>query len=186
MPGRATVIPLALGASLLLGGCQYLYGFDPTDPDAFAPPSPLATYVEGNATIAIADDPLIELGRISSAALYDSWYGGEGTWSNADGWYVRVYGATGTGAFGLSGSVTLDRIVDGQHWTTFDTSRCIVTIEAADAKALRGSAICKGLRWSDALGGSYGSMLEPGYVAGQDPFDAEITFVATPASGTAT
>ena len=184
MAGRARIVALAAGFVLATAGCQYLYGFDATNPDDFALPKPLATYVEGEATIAIDGAPEVSLGTVSSGALLDDLYGSEATWTNADGWYVRIMGASNSpGMFGFGGSLTLDRVVDGAHWTTFDPGRCILTIETADAKGLRGRATCKDLRWSDALGGSFSS-LEPDYIEGQDPFDAEVTFEARPSTTT--
>ena len=181
---RAVPIVLALFVGLIAGGCEFLYGYDPTDDDAFAPPKSITTYGEGEATITIADEPAILLGTLTSGVLLDSWYGGEATWSNANGWYVRILGAgVDGGMFGSGATLMLDRIVDNGHWTVFDPSRCIVTIEAADAKGLRGSATCKGLRWSDALGTGTG-LIDPVYIDGVDPFDAEITFEARPAKTT--
>jgi hypothetical protein len=186
-PGRAKrVVPigLALIVALSAAGCELLYGYDPTDDDAFAPPKSIATYREGEATITIADEPAIALETLTSGELLDGWYGGEATWSNASGWYVRIMGAgVDGGLFGSGATLMLDRIVDNGHWTVLDPSRCIVTIEAADAKSLRGSATCKGLRWSDALGTGTG-FIDPVYIDGVDPFDAEITFVARPTTTT--
>ena len=68
-------------------------------------------------------------------------------------------------------------MTDGNHWTTYDPSRCIVDIEVADESAIRGSATCKGVEWYDALG-NFG-LGEPSEVD-EPPFDAEITFEATP------
>jgi hypothetical protein len=181
--GPSLRILLVLAVALVAGGCEYLYASDPFDPDAFAPPAPLATYGSGEATIAIGTDAAMTLGRLGSGVLLDGWYGGEATWSSADGWYVRLVGASvSSGMSSFGGSLTLDRIVDGEHWTTFDPARCIITIEAADAKALRGHATCKGLRWADALSGGGMGFAEPTYIKGQDPFDAEITFEARPSS----
>ncbi len=111
--------------------------------------------------------------------------GAEVTFHNVDGWYLRVSAMASDSLplLGSGGYVQLDRIVDGQHWTTIDPSRCSVTIETADAKGVRGHADCKGLRWSDALGTSFTTSLEPAYIKGQDPFDAVITFEASPGSG---
>ena len=79
--------------------------------------------------------------------------------------------------FGGGAYLQIDRIVGTAHWTTADPSRCIVTVELADETALRGTATCKGLRWSDTLATGFYSM-KPAYVEGEAPFDAEITFEA--------
>ena len=76
--------------------------------------------------------------------------------------------------------VQLDRIVGHEHWTTWDTSRCVVTISASDATALMGKATCKGLRWANALGTGSGGY-EP-FIKDEPAFDAEITFQATPSA----
>jgi len=177
---RSAATPLlGLLAAWMLAGCNYLFGFDPTPPD-FAMPSPAATYREGHATVTVGEGAPIVLDQLGSGGIHQPTFGAEATFRNADGWYVRVMGAMGTGGmFGQTAYVTLDRIVGLEHWTTYDPSRCIVTVTKADDTGLVGTATCKGLRWADALSGSMGA-LEPPYVKGQPPFDAEITFEATP------
>ncbi len=175
------VLALVLGAALVAGGCEYLYGYGAGNPDDFGIPAPLARYVEGTARVSVGEAAAMDLHELSHAALYDDLFGAEATFSNDDGWYVRVSGATTGGMFGSLAYVTLDRVTGGQHWTTSDPGRCIVTIDAADATSLRGSAICKGLRWADAMAG-VGMSLEPTYISGQDPFDAEIRFEARPST----
>lgn len=177
------IIVLALGAAATLAGCQYLYG-SALDEDVDTPKQ-LATYVDGSASVTIGDADPIELGELNNGALYEDFWGGEATWSNGDGWYVRISGASGnTGMFAGLTALSLDRVAEGRHWTTFDSSRCVVTIEQADERGLKGTASCKGLRWSDALGafGGLGVGLEPTYIDGEDPFDAEIRFDALPPS----
>ena len=165
-------------AALVAGGCQYLLGY-PTDPN-FALPSPSAAYREGHATVSLGKQPAITLGQLSQPGTFDTMLGAEATFRGDDGWYLRIVGATAGGGFMQTAFIQLDRISGGEHWTTVDPSRCVVTITAADKDALRGSASCKGLRWSDAVaGGMYGG-LEPAYIDGQPAFDAEITFEATP------
>ncbi|MGH2474136.1 MAG: hypothetical protein ACRDIL_02640 [Candidatus Limnocylindrales bacterium] len=171
---------LLAGAVLVAGGCQYLLGL-PTDPD-FTMPTPEAVYGEGRATVKIGSDPAITLDELARPGTFDPMIGGEVTFRGVDGWSVQVLGAQVGGGFMLQpGWIQLDRIVDGQHWTIADPTRCVLTIVAADPFALRGSATCKGLRWSDALGGG-AYMPEPAYIADQPAFDAEITFEAAPKS----
>jgi hypothetical protein len=175
---------LVAALALAVGACDLIAGYGMTDPEDFAPLRPVATWTEGSAGLTVDGGSEIDLGRLTGAGLYEGWYGGEATWSNADGWYVRVYGATTSGGpFGIGGSVVLDRVLEGQHWTTWDSSRCIVTIETADERGLRGTAICKGLRWSDAISVPGGGF-EPTYIEDQDPFDVDIRFEALPATTT--
>ncbi len=168
---------------LVVGGCQYLYGYYPPVPvpsDEFAFPSPLATYATGRATIAIGGaQPIVLDSLVTPGTFYQS-FGAEAAFRNADGWYVRVSGAsTAAPMLGMAGYVQLDRVRDGRHWTTADPSRCIVTMETADTTRLKGRAECKGLRWSDAVATEF-EMTGPTYIEGEPPFDAVITFEASP------
>ena len=78
-----------------------------------------------------------------------------------------------------SAYLTLDRIADGQHWTTFDPSRCIVNVKVADAKELRGTATCKGVEWFNALDLPFTTTTAPKPLD-QPKFDADVTFEAHP------
>ena len=181
---RPGLIALGLSAALVASGCQYLLGYDPNDPplDDFSDPTPIAVYASGRATIAIDGGKVLELDRLSSpGAMYKS-FGSEANFTSDEGWYVRVSGAYDKGAsgtFGAGAYLQIDRIVGTSHWSTADPSRCVVTVVAANETALRGTATCKGLRWSDTLASGPYSM-EPAYVEGEAPFDAEITFEALP------
>lgn len=177
-------------AVVVVSGCQYLFGF-PSEPP-FPMPTTAGAYDQGRATITIGTDPAIALDELSRPGTFDPSFGGEATFRGDDGWYVQVYGASlgSGGLFGTGGYLTLDRIVDRQHWTTADPTRCVVTVTVADESTLRGTATCKGLRWSDALGGAFGGGFGggfgangPAYIPDQPAFDAEITFEAT-ATGT--
>ena len=185
---RRPVARLLLGvvAASTLGGCSLLYGFDPNVPPGDGIPSPVAVYREGRATVTIGTDPIIVLEDVSDGGTFDPNFGAGATFSNADGWYVRVMGATKLGGFMTSPAfVQLDRIVGREHWTTSDPDRCVVTISAADATGLMGKATCKGLRWTDALGnwgGGGTGGYEPRYIKDEAAFDAEITFQATPSA----
>jgi hypothetical protein len=184
LPVRSRFVQ-ALGlvaAVVVLSGCQYLFGF-PSEPP-FPMPSAAGVYDTGHATVVIGTDPAITFDDVSRPGTYDPSFGGEVTFRTGDGWYLQVFGASiGTGGlFGTGAYVQIDRIVDTQHWTTADPTRCVVTVTAADESALRGTATCKGLRWSDALGGFGGGFGAggPAYIPDQPVFDAEITFEATP------
>jgi hypothetical protein len=179
------VAVIAISLAFLTAGCQYLFGYSPLVPpgDEFAMPSPIATFGTGTATITIGKNAPVRLDELPAPGTLVKSMGADVLFHSADGWYLRVSAmTTGDGSspvFGSGGFLQLDRIVDGQHWTTADPSRCIVTVEQADAKGLRGHADCKGLRWSDALGSSFTS-LQPPFIKGQDAFDAVITFEASP------
>jgi len=166
---------VAAGCSLLFGS-----GFGPLDPE-LPSSSPIAEFSDGSATIAIDGGEPIVLGILDAQSRIDSLFGSDVHWSNADGWHLRVNGAGsdfgGGVEIGGTSMLTLDRISEGRHWTTYDPTRCIVEVEVADETALRGTATCKGLEWYDALG-SFG-LTEPKDV-GEPEFDAEITFEATP------
>lgn len=169
---------LGIAAATVLGGCTYLFGFDPTSPE-FPPSKPAATYHSGSASLAIGSDPPIVLGNLSTGGSYEA-YGSEATFRNDDGWHLRIMGATAAaGMFGQTAYISIDRIVGTEHWTTYDSTRCVVTVSRADETGLAGTATCKGLRWSDAIGGGLGT-LEPPYIKDQPAFDAEITFEAKP------
>ena len=183
--GAAVVLRDRAGAPLfgllvatVVAGCQYLFGTGPYPPD-YGMPQPVAVYREGRATVTVGSDPIIVLDDLSETGTFDPTFGAGATFHNADGWYVRVMGASKLGGFLASPAyIQLDRIVGTEHWTTADPSRCVVTVSAADATGLMGKATCKGLRWSDALG-TYTSNFEPPYIKDQAAFDAEITFQAT-------
>jgi hypothetical protein len=162
------------GCSLLMGGA----GFGPDLPSS----SPIASFSEGRATIAIDGGEPIELNDVGAASGIDAMFGSNVTWSNADGWHLRVNGAGATFGGDIAppemSYLSLDRITDGQHWTTYDPTRCIVDIEVADETAIRGTATCKGLEWYDSLD-AFSGTTQPKAVDAPK-FDAEITFEATP------
>ena len=171
---------LGLVAASIVGGCSLLYGFDPSIPPGFDMPQPVAVYRDGRATIKVGGDPLIVLDELSDTGSFDPSFGAGATFHNADGWYVRVMGASKLGGFMTSSAyVSVERIVGNEHWVAGDPNRCVVTISAADATGLLGTATCKGLRWADSFGTS-GLNYEPPYIKDQPAFDAEITFEARP------
>lgn len=183
---RPGLIALGLAVALVGGGCQYLLGYDPYAPlpedweEGLEDPEALGTYEVGMATIAIEGGPTIELPRLASpGAIYDT-FGASATFTNDTGWYLQVFDAGTEMGYGSSAYVQLDRIVGSSHWSAWDPTRCIVTVETADATAMRGRATCESVRWSDYFSSmSYYSM-EPDYVEGEAAFDAEITFEALP------
>jgi len=200
------LVATLVGAAFLLGGCQYLLGltgaappitdpgfgsfdpgdfvsFDPGDIGSFDPlpedslPPPLATYTKGSATITIAGvvtklDTLTEPG-----VLYED-LGAETSWNDGNGLYVQFYSADPSDPTAQGGYIQLDRIRDGRHWAIADPTACAVTVKQVDPKGLSGTASCKDLQWTDTMSGFNG--IGPGVVTGEPPFDAEISFRATP------
>ena len=61
-----------------------------------------------------------------------------------------------------------------------DGSGCAITITKQNAQGLAGTATCKGLRWAAAIAPFSSPDDPPSPAAGHPPFDATITFSATP------
>jgi hypothetical protein len=150
--------------------------FDPGDFSSFGPepiPSPQAIFETGSAAVTI-DGTTTKLDRLTGAAAVYGLFGTEATWTDGKGFYLRYFGpGEGTGEAGF---LSFDRIQGGSHWTTMD-SGCKVALTKSDTTGLAGSASCKDLRWSDAMGG-----FTPGspFIEGEAPFDAEVSFEAAP------
>ncbi len=138
-------------------------------------PPPLTTFTKGSGSVKIAGTTSTLDQLHGTAAIYAD-FGTEVAWTDGNGTYVRFFGEPGS-SYG-DGFVTLDRIAGGEHWTIADPSACKITVSEADAKGVAGTASCKGLRWVDAM--STSGDLDPTFVAGEAPFDAEITFQAAP------
>jgi hypothetical protein len=197
---RGRVVAALVGAVFVLGGCQYLLGlraypplpsefgsFDPGEFGSFDPgpefslPPPLATYSSGSASVEIGGTTTSLDRLVGPARLYQE-FGTEVLWTDGKGLYFHYYGMVepgGPGGPGDDGFVTLDRIFGGQHWSSADPGVCTVKVTQSDAKGLAGTATCKAVRWIDAMA-SFNGGLQPAYVEGQAPFDAEITFEAAP------
>jgi hypothetical protein len=190
---RFAVLALLL-APAVLSGCQFMFPAfgNPGDMD---PPKLRATYIKGSATLQITrgrDTKVVELREVSPGSQLISVIGGSVAWRSADGWVVQLQAFDpadmGGGAFPgpVSGQLAIQRIDGHEFWTTLDYNamdRCILTIDELSEDAARGSASCKGLRWIDGIGSGgfgMGGMTGPPYVEGEDPFDAEVTFEATP------
>src|SRR5262245_17297834 len=118
----------------------------------FPAPSQIASFSTGHATIAIAGGETIELDKVGAKSGIESIIGADVRWTGDDGWSLQVSGAgadypDGVTTIDTPALLMLDRITDGSHWTTYDPSRCVVTVEVADKTGLRGSATCKGVEW---------------------------------------
>ena len=150
-------------------------------------PTPLGRLIPAPFTQRLQPSAFVQRGPLdphtSAGNRADVWGSRGPHWTNADGWSLRVNGAGMSLPNGIGtpiespAFITLDRISDGHHRTTFDPSRCIVTVAAADKTGVRGTATCRGVEWYDALDGVSIEQPKP---ADQPEFDAEITFEATP------
>ena len=139
----------------------------------------MTRYPTGRATVAIDGGTAMVLDRLTVPGTYDPSFGAQITLAGPDGWYLQLYDAVASMPAEAGYSfLSLERIVDRQHWTLADPSRCDLVITQADASGLRGTASCHGLRWADALAGGW--LGGPHHIQGQDVFDAEITFEASP------
>lgn len=156
-------------------GCELLFpGFS----EEYPAPSAIATYTKGSATLTLEDGTKVVLDKLSTGPHLWSVFGSDARWSGS-GWHLRVGGA-GDAAEYMSPQVTFDRIVDGEHWTTYSFEACDVEIAVASATALRGAASCEDLRWSDALGGMDPlGAAQPPYIPDQPRFDVTVSFEAT-------
>lgn len=183
---RPGLIALGLAVAFVGGGCQYLLGYDPYGPlpedweEGLEDPEALARYEVGTATIAIDGGLTIELPRLASPGAVYELLDGSATFTNDDGWYLQVFDAGTDLGYPSSAYLQLDRIVGTSHWTAWDPSRCIVTMDVVDATAMRGRATCERVRWSDYFSSMSYYALEPESIEGEEPFDAEITFEALP------
>jgi hypothetical protein len=137
-------------------------------------PSGQVTYTTGHATLAI-DGEDIELTQIAGVGTFEAEYGTQVTWTDGAGWYLTFYGYS-EDEFAESSYLSLDRVSENQHWVVYDPYRCVTTTTQADASGVVGSAICRGMNWSDYFGAN--SVLGPTTIPGEPPFDADITFEA--------
>ncbi len=193
----STIVSLA-AATMLLSGCDVLLpgmlgaGTVIGGSGNSGVPAVLATYASGHATLKITQGTNVQsvtLDEIGAGSQLMSIIGGSAGWRNADGWALQVMALDPSSVLGgmgaeTSGQLTIERITGNQLWTTQDftsDNHCVVTIKQMDAKALSGTATCRSARWSDGLAGNMQiGPGEPTYIAGQDPFDAEVTFEAKP------
>jgi hypothetical protein len=178
-------LPHVLGVVLLvtgLSGCSLLdllFGveppsFDPDEPFPF--PTAEAVFTTGTATIELDGETLV-LGELAGEAAVSPDFGINVRWTNGEGRYLSLYATPDMGFVPDSSYLTFDWLADDRHWVIMDPSRCVITIEQADASGVEGSATCRGLEWSDYFS-SYSGLGFPEPVPGEEPFDAEISFEA--------
>jgi hypothetical protein len=204
---RGVVVGLLVATAFILSGCQYLMGammggpiglpggsfdpgafgsFDPGDFGSFDPgafgsfPPADAIYKTGSATVKI-DGTSSTYGTLAGPASLMADLGANAMWTDGHGHYLLVAGAKSGNPLidGGSDFVQVEQIVDDHHWMTGDPSDCKVDVTTADKTGFSGTASCKGLRWSDAIA-PFDASGNPAFVAGQAPFDLEVTFQAKP------
>jgi hypothetical protein len=171
----ALVMAGASGCTLL----DLLLGTGPGfDPNATFPPFPTAeaSFTTGQAAIAITGGETVVLDEVhgNSGVTFD---GLRVVWENEDGWYMTFTAYTGAIPLPGGGYLQLDRIADNEHLTIADPSRCVTTTTQSDATGVKGTAVCRGLRWTDYFD-SYSGDGFPQPIASGPPFDAEVTFEA--------
>jgi hypothetical protein len=201
-PVRAALLAAVV---VVVAGCDLLwaaYGTDPWAPppawvdEPFPQATVLASYSSGTATAEISRDGTVEtitFDRVGDGSTLNGLIGASVTWRNDSGWVLSLNAydvgsflapmASGeSGPSSYSGDVTLQRINGSDFWRAdsygMAGSRCIVDIQEASETAVRGSATCRELRWTDGFAAPM--PLEEAYIETEEPFDAEITFEATP------
>jgi hypothetical protein len=180
MPG-ASALPIGSTSGESSGGVGGAVG-EP-EPDASFPgagpglPRAVATYHAGRATIQLTDGTQVVLDRLNRGPHLYAGFGSLVRWSNDGGWYLTI---TGAGAEADMGPpyLVLDRVTGTEHWTADEPRACAVQITTATPAGLRGTAVCRGARWVDALDTSIGG--DHPLVAGAAPFGATVTFEAGP------
>lgn len=180
--GLAAVALAGMLASVLVGGCQSLFGmggpYGPLDPGCaggFVPPTSFTT---GSATLTFATGQprKVALGMLDGTpSMFDGSCGtAMATWTDATGTWSLMLFTSSDGGPAPSGLFLTSR-VDGQDRYA-DGTTCSVTVEEVSAKGLAGHASCKGLTW--ASDNEQPASPPPG--SGPAPFDVTITFEARP------
>lgn len=186
-------LPHVLGVFLIttgVTGCallDLLLGLPPgLDPDATFPPFPPfpistaeTTFTTGRATIVLAGDSgeTLVLDELAGGGSMAEELGIQARWTNGDGWYLTYHSYPDIGFPAENAYLSIDRIFDDQHWTIYDQTRCVTTTERAGAGGIAGTAICRGLTWSDYFS-TFSGIGFPVEIKGEPAFDAEITFEA--------
>ena len=200
------VAPILLALALVLSGCLpfgSLSDFGDFGDGDFPMPTVLAVYTQGTTTIEIkqADTTqTITLTRVADGSQLSTFSGGIVTWRSDDGWGLQVstidmsmpFGNPPSPSAGASPGPTaapylmelaVMLIADHEFWRASGNygdsgNRCIVDLAEFSEMRVSGSATCRGLKWYD--GTSAPMYIDQPYIEGQEPFDAEITFEATP------
>jgi hypothetical protein len=162
-----------------VGGAVGEPGDDPSLPPGGADgaPRPIATYHRGQATIQLSDGRQVVLDRINRGPHLYAQFGSLVRWSNEGGWYLTIAGAGAEADMGAA-YLTLDRIAGSEHWTADDPGSCRVQVAIATPAALRGTAACAAVRWTDALDTSIAGDHPP--IEREPAFNATVVFEAAP------
>ena len=162
---------------LLLGSGAISPPFDPNEPfPSFQPfPSAAAAFTSGRATLEL-DGRTIVLDELAGEASIDPGLGTHVSWENEDGWYLTFTSYPDDFQVGGGGYLSIDRIQEHEHWVAVDPTRCVTVTEQADKDGVKGTATCRGLRWSDFFSAYSG--LGPKPIPSEPPFDLDITFEA--------
>jgi hypothetical protein len=189
-----------LAASALFSACGLLgFLYPPSD---FAMPSfdmaslmalgsepPMGTLRHGTATIKITsgDPRTVQLTHLSAEepAVVMQGFGAFVTWRTGD-WALRLSAdsfGSGSGLAGTAAELMITR-EDTDPPLMADGSDCVVTYTATSPTHFAGHAECKGLVWADPFGPGGMDLPRPSTSASpgvaRPPFDATITFEATP------
>jgi hypothetical protein len=140
-------------------------------------PRAVATFHVGRATIQLTDGTQVVLDRLDRGPHLYAGFGSLVRWSNEAGWYLTITGAGAEADMGPA-YLALDRVAGAGHWTADEPRACTVEVATATPAGLRGTAVCRGARWVDALDTSITG--DHPLVAGAAPFGATITFEARP------
>jgi hypothetical protein len=159
---------------VVLAGCELL------GPPADGFGEALATYETGYATMTIGDET-IQLDQIAPGPHLTAGYGAEVYWYNDEGWGLRISGGEASpGFFDIPAMLSIDR-VRTTYWSAMDwESGCDIKLTEIDEHGIRGTATCKGLRWTDMLHGGSSGWPQDRYVEGEPAFDATLEFEALP------
>ena len=175
-PG-ASELPIG-GTSGGVAGAVGEPGADPSLPAVGdAAPRPIASYHNGRATIQLSDGTQLVLNRVNRGPHLYAQFGALVRWSNDSGWYLTIAGAGGEADMGPA-YLTLDRIAGTQHWSADDPRACTVQVATATPAGLRGSAVCRGVRWVDAIDMTISG--DHPLVDGVPSFSATVAFEAVP------
>jgi hypothetical protein len=197
---------LLVALSLVIAGCiplGSLGDFGNFDDDDFPMPTVLSVYTQGTATLEIKQgdtSQTINLTRVADGSQLSTFSGGNVTWRSDDGWGLQVttidmsmpFGNPPSPSAGASPGPTaapylmelaVMLIADHEFWRASGNygdsgNRCIVDLAEFSAVRVAGTATCRGLKWYD--GTSAPMYMDQPYIDDQEPFDAEITFEATP------
>ncbi|MES1239860.1 MAG: hypothetical protein ABUL57_03260, partial [Chloroflexota bacterium] len=111
---------------------------DPFDPDFSFPPEPTAgaegRLSTGTATLTISTPDgkqVIVLDEVVGDSEVGDEYGTHVIWTNGEGWFVSLYAYPEEPLVPESAYLSIDRVLDSQHWVLADPTRCLTTMDPA-------------------------------------------------------